>query len=106
MIMQTESLVFYLPLHLPYTKTFTATIVECLQRFGYDAESRQKVMRANSSAKLSINPVFLRIREGEGSEKRRMGTAFLLLCSTYSASQILIPPTPTAIDYEQPLPVY
>ena len=76
------------------------TIAEWLERLGYRAESCQgHDFEARLHHPMSVNPVvngyLFRIREGQGSKRRGMGSTFHWLCPGYSGT--LTPTAPMAI---------
>ena len=80
------------------------TVVKWLEQLGYSAESRRIAWVRGSASPcgdwktLSVNPAvneyLFRIREGYGSERRGMGSAFHQLCPRYSGT--LTPTAPMA----------
>ena len=78
-------------------------MVEWLERLGCGAESRRKARVGGWASPcddwkpLSVNPAvngyLCRIKEGYGSRRRGMGSAFHHLCPRYSGT--LTPTTPT-----------
>ena len=80
-------------------------VVGWSERLDYGVESRRKAWVRGCASPcddfktLSVNPAvngyFLRIREGQDGERRKMGSAFHQLCPRYS--ETLTPTAPTAI---------